>query len=640
MNPLGIGQTILSQGKTSENRTLSFRTGQIFSGKVLKLYPNQIAEVQVGSQKIIAHLETPLSVSDRHWFQVQAGEGKIHLRVLETLNENGKSPSIESLLKQFNLPISKDNLSVMQLFLKEQFPVTKDSIVTASEWLKQSDSLQDGLQVIKLMLSKQLPFTKDVFLSLSTVIKNESLSTLLTNLQTQLMSEQTANHSEKLLSLLNEITMTEKEKVNNLGFAKITSEWLTSGNNSNIAFKLLQNLGFISKTATNEETVNQLMAKWLNNERQISSLHNGKTPFEPQLLNDINNQNNMGNREGFILSVVKLMNHLKNTPDINIQNNYLNEWQKISSGVRANQLTVPLDESRLLSLEKEIFRALFIDSSPSLSKNIALSLPSSNLSVETGFKQLEQAFSLSHSTLSKALSNEEQVLLTKIRDEIQIETVRWDDSIAVKEHMKALIKGLGLNYEHELANLLKQQNGESIAKLEALKPLLMQLLKEEVAVPIKEAAEKLMLKITGYQVLSQEAGPIQQYVFQIPLSFWEKKTDLTMQWSGRKTADGKIDSNFCRVLFYLDLDYLHETIIDLQVQNRIMNLAIINERTDLKSLATPFILHLKEGLANLNYQLSSVTFEQPVEQKQLDEVNDVLSTMIVPNTVSGVDYRI
>lgn len=582
MRPLGLVQSLLRQEKTSENRTIAFRPGQIFSGKVLKLYPNQIAEVQVGSQKVIAHLETPLSVDDRHWFQVQAGQGKVHLRVLETSSGTSKSPSVDSLLSQLNLPVSKNNISLVQLFIREQFPISKETIENAIEWLKLSDSLQEGLQVIKLLLSKQLPFTKDVFLSLSSVLKDEPLSTQLTNLQLLLKNEQSTPSNSKLLALLNEMNMTGIEKETNAVFRRIVHQLLFANEKSNTAFNLLQNLGFISKTASHEEIVNQVFARTLNNNNHLHTLNSGKSIAEQH-------------------------------PEFHSQ------------------------------LAREIYRSLNanMNTAGNQSENIIQSFLSiSSKHADEGFRQLAAAITAHGSSYSKTLPNDEQSMLTRMKNEVQMENIQWGNSLAIKDLVKSMIKGLGLTYEHDIVNFLKQHEGESVAKLEMLKPLLMQLLGEEASIPMKEAAERLLYKITGFQVLSQEAGPIMQFVFQIPLSFSDRRTDLTMQWSGRKTKDGKIDPNYCRVMFYLHLDFIEETIVDMQVQNRIMNISIINERNDLKWLASPFLAQLKEGLTKINYQLSSVSFDMPAKEKQKNDMRDTLAAIVVPNQVSGVDYRI
>ena len=100
--------------------------------------------------------------------------------------------------------------------------------------------------------------------------------------------------------------------------------------------------------------------------------------------------------------------------------------------------------------------------------------------------------------------------------------------------------------------------------------------------------------------------------------------------------DGKIDSDFARVLFYLQMESIKETVIDMQVQNRIVSLTVFNENTKLQPLAQGLKELLAIGLEEKGYQLSGVqikTFENqntPVKKAKVSK--DTPS--------SGVDIRI
>jgi hypothetical protein len=102
------------------------------------------------------------------------------------------------------------------------------------------------------------------------------------------------------------------------------------------------------------------------------------------------------------------------------------------------------------------------------------------------------------------------------------------------------------------------------------------LLNEQIPASIKEMAEQILHRITAQQILSQENGPIQNLLLTLPLNLRTIQTDLTLQWSRRKTKDGQLDQDYCRVLFYLELERLKETVIDMQVQNRIIKVTVIN----------------------------------------------------------------
>ncbi|AIE59637.1 hypothetical protein C0971_06320 [Bacillus methanolicus] len=422
---------LFKQNNLYQSEAAVFRPGQIFQGKVTKIFPNQTAEVQVGSQKFIALLEAPLFIHERYLFQVQPGEGKIHLKVLSA--QEGGPASInnaEQALTLLKLPVTKENMEIIRSFLQNELPISKEIIQLSSEWLKTAPSLKEGLEVIKQMFVKNLPFSKGIFNALSSLQKNEPLHSIVNN----------------LLSLLKETELSETGTI------------------------------------------------------------------------------------------------LKNTL------------------------------SDLMMAEKE---------------NV------------------------------------------------------WGQSQLIAVQLKKLISHFGFNYEHNLHQFVNNTTKNEFFYIEMVKPLLIKFLNEHPPIFQKEAAEQLLNRITGLQVLSQEIGPIMQFAVQIPICFWNKTTDLTMQWSGRRKPNGKIDPDFCRILFYLDLEHIKETMIDMQVQNRIMRITVINENQDLKKIAIKFLNELKEKLSALHFHLSAVHFETPHEQllkpspayKKLRSVYD-------PNKYQGVDLKI
>ncbi|GAE43628.1 hypothetical protein [Mesobacillus boroniphilus] len=112
-----------------------------------------------------------------------------------------------------------------------------------------------------------------------------------------------------------------------------------------------------------------------------------------------------------------------------------------------------------------------------------------------------------------------------------------------------------------------------------------------------------------------------------------------MQWSGKKTEDGKIDADFCRVLFYLKLEHLDDVIVDMQVQNRIMSVQIFNENPTLRKMAEEMTPLLKLKLAEIDYHLSSVHFHVP-GQSQTGRNQRSLAELYGQKEYSGVDIKI
>jgi len=186
----------------------------------------------------------------------------------------------------------------------------------------------------------------------------------------------------------------------------------------------------------------------------------------------------------------------------------------------------------------------------------------------------------------------------------------------IKKVLSEIIRQLGLSYEAELAGFLSTETAVN-GDMQQLKPMLLQLVKTDMPSSIKEVANQLVEKITGLQLLSQEIGPVTQMVMQLPFSFGGHTTEATLQFTGRKTKSGKIDSDFCRILFYLDLQHLKETAIDMQIQNRIINITIRNDQPFVAELAERFTKELKGKMHEADYTLLSLA-AKPFSNNQQD----------------------
>lgn len=122
MDPLSFLKSILKAWEPIQTATLRLQPGQMITGKIIRLYPNQMAELQIGSFKLMAKLEAQVAVNQQYWFQVQQGEGRVRLKLIKKPTEllsadsriekdnatslnNGTEGSIEQLVDQIPLPI-------------------------------------------------------------------------------------------------------------------------------------------------------------------------------------------------------------------------------------------------------------------------------------------------------------------------------------------------------------------------------------------------------------------------------------------------------------------------------------------------------------------------------------------------------
>ncbi|WP_313430398.1 hypothetical protein [Siminovitchia terrae] len=203
---------------------------------------------------------------------------------------------------------------------------------------------------------------------------------------------------------------------------------------------------------------------------------------------------------------------------------------------------------------------------------------------------------------------------------------------AAMANIKHAIHQMGLFYEHAII-----RDGEATGT-ESLKALLIQYLGRpgaNINPTARQAAEQLLHRMNGQQLLSIDTGPVQQIFFDLPIELNGSRTEFSFQWEGKRREDGKIDPGYCRVIFYLDMQNLNQTVVDVKIQNRITNITVINMNSpEIKAFATMFIPTLKEKLKEHDYELSAVHFKQPVSQKnkQLQKFS--------PRPYSGVDIQI
>ena len=186
----------------------------------------------------------------------------------------------------------------------------------------------------------------------------------------------------------------------------------------------------------------------------------------------------------------------------------------------------------------------------------------------------------------------------------------------MKDAIQMVVRSFGLNYEADL--LSRDVNIGRIA--ESLKPQLLALMQDPlVSQAMKESAEMVVTRMNGPLLASAETGVQHQLIMQVPLDFFGKRIDATLQWNGRMKKDGKIDSDFARILFYLDLHSLDKTIIDMQVQNRVVSVTIYNAEANLKTIGVPMQQGLKDGLEAAGYQLSGVFFKNFHEEEKVGD---------------------
>ncbi|WP_418301409.1 hypothetical protein [Lysinibacillus fusiformis] len=623
-NPIHMQQSPI----TANNQPLALKQGQVFHGTIKKLYPDQMAEIQVGNQKFIAKLEVPLKAGDAHFFQVTGTDPQAELKVVSGPMTPTTSPSqqINQLLESMNLPKSAEMQQLLGHFMKVELPISKEQLLQAEMWLKalpEGISKIDALQTIQKMIELKMPMTNEVFQALMSGQKTSGMATIMENFA-QLLAKDTVLPEQLKQNLMQQVQAIAKPFEVETGSVVLAKVLENLTNNAATTSEKMQALSILKESGIipNQAT----LQNW-------SSINEGKASQQMQQAGQVVQTILTAKPE----NVAQLIEQLKSwTTNQQFLTN--DQKQQINQLIdRFNQLPITkqtldifakqMQDQFLKAFSQNTSEHLFTQDIKGLSvKDHLLSL----LKQEVASPLQNEAFMRNLVKNSIASS---QPFIQQIVTQADALVQNSMDSKAMEHAMKTVLKNLGISYEATLGN--KSADLQMIAH--QLKPQLHTLLQETNMTPqLKEAAEMLMTRMNGMQLSSGENGHQHQLIMQVPLEFFGKRMDATLQWNGRMKDDGKIDANYARVLFYLQMASMQETVIDMQVQNRVVTVTVFNEHSEIQSLAEPLKAALKIGLAEKNYQLSGVFM------KQFDEDQAVKNSPVVEQQEeqSGVDIRV
>jgi hypothetical protein len=183
-----------------------------------------------------------------------------------------------------------------------------------------------------------------------------------------------------------------------------------------------------------------------------------------------------------------------------------------------------------------------------------------------------------------------------------------------QEHLLGkLMKTIGVEHEHQAIRLLGAEEGRLAAgadkQADSLKSVLMQLAQSADAPnELKQAAQQAVHQITGQQLLlSQDRSAFFSHITMfVPIVQQDGTQTAAVHIQSRKGKNGSLDSDNCRLVFDLQMKVLGNTMVDVQVVNRIVSLHVHNDLPYTQSLLESYRDEIAEGLASIGYQFISM----------------------------------
>lgn len=615
-------------------QSLSLKQGQVFHGSIKKLYPDQTAEVQVGNQKMIAKLEVPLKAGDAHYFQVTGVKPDLQLKVVTgPLQSSSSAPGhIQQLMDSLQLPKTTIMQTLVQHMVKDQIPLSKEQLLQAEQWIKNLPpqvKISEALFAIQRMSDLKLPFTNEVFRSLISGQDKSGLHAILDTFKLALHADSSIPQTQlsTLQQVLNQVSQPLAKELGGTIIGKMMENMLSPTvpvSEKASLLSILKEVGLVTKQA--------IVSEFLSS---------------PKLANEMSRSESQG-------TIGQQIKQLQQPAQTDVSQ----KLQTLQTSIQQNTLLTPdvknhiqqiIQRMESVSPKSQEWPVLFKMLSNEIMKAFAtisqtipfqtdqlnltpkehvLSILTSLTGTKADAKTMEQVTKLS--------SESTQLPVQKVINQAELAVQSGMNSKAIDQAIKQVLNDLGLSYEAKFG-----QTNTNLSQLsETLKPQLIALIQDAtISSPVREAAEAIVSRMNGLQILSGENGPQHQLLMQIPLDFLGKRMDATLQWNGRMKENGKIDSNYARIMFYLDLASLKETVIDMQVQNRVITVNIFNESDALQPYAEQFKEALKIGLGSLDYQLSGVFMKRFIKEEQTTISKKSIGTKPHSNP-QGVDIRI
>ncbi|EGQ27326.1 hypothetical protein HMPREF9372_0660 [Sporosarcina newyorkensis 2681] len=687
MNPLSISSARFA---SADSQPLTLREGQMIHGRVQQLFPGQMAQVQVGSQQLYAKLEVPMQAGDTYYFKVNGTEPEVQLQVIAgpMRGSEGQTGQLAQLTESLNLPKTAEMKELLAAVIKQKFPMTRENLLDAANLLKNVPDGMKGqaLATLGKMANMRLPFTPAVFQSLMQA-QTGTITQSLTSLQSALQNEQNLAPAlrEQILNALQALANPASQTVGKEILGQTITQLLNPQTNNGdrfAALQLLKTAGILpaqTSLANLPQAVALLMTQsseskalvpqqpqFSTNQAAGSVAASGKVNGSVQVKADgtapstsssaasqTDRRVKVDSQTAPLKAVQALLGQLNQTPAAE-QQTAKTIIQNLAQLINANP---NLPESAKVALQTVInqisqqpemtdsAKAAFIEQfSQTLLQQVSALASGNSAPQQMAPRDAQQALMAivsippeqADETLRMLIQNAEKSGNTPLKQLVQTAEMQVSQAMngtVMKEAMRSALCTLGINYEALLNG--KEPNLANLAN--TLKPQLLTLLQDPyLSPPLREAAETMLLRMNGTIIQTAETSVQQQLIMQMPLELFGKKIDATLQWNGRMKENGKIDPAFARIVFYLELEALSTTLVDMHVQNKVVNLTIFNEQESLRTTGLTFQSMLKDGLEQVGYKLSGVSFKpftetpQPVKKPAVSLYTDE----------GGVDYRI
>lgn len=618
-------QSMIRMGAPS-SKPLELQPGQVFKGTVVKLYPDQMALVQIGGIQVQAKLEAHLEAGQQAWLQVQPSLGTVTLKVLTSPDQPllTQEANLENLLRMLGIANTRENRSLVQALLQSNLPVTKEwveAFPAISQQLGGAD--QATTDAFLLAVKRNLPLTPQSVAGLRAFLSDKPVTHAIRQFLEQAeWFLQKSDHTPSQSSPRNG-TIPSSERQTSGPFPHSHQEQAVRQLVRQVAEKVAalpitlpdaaiageQPAQTTSAPRTNRQTAHPDSVRqetWDAPKEPFSDA--SATPVKPI-------QPEPGvSRDGHLISHSQAGTHLP--AEVSKTQGHLPVGMELladpetapAHGVRTGA-PMPTDEN-------------------SQPLNDAGKPFTDDRRVPAANSDPLRKSQVDHTLLADAQEGTASPSSGK-------EQVRPNP-------IHTLFHALGLSHERDIW-ASQTATGEPAKQLESVKSLLLQLTQtagQAVPAALREAADTLLQHVTGQQLMlvQPSAQTISQLVMQIPIRTQEGEETAFIQVESRKKAGGQLDPENCRLFFHLQLQAMGTTMVDVSIVNRIVMIQVYNDLPWVETLAHQMRDGLADQLREAGYLLSGLRVQSV--PNSAGKAGNLPSKSALFADYKGVDIRV
>ncbi|MHC2179699.1 hypothetical protein ACVLD2_000050 [Paenibacillus sp. PvR052] len=631
MNISGMIRGLIGETQMSEPRALELKPGQVVKGKVVQLLSDQEAMVQINGVKVRAQLETPLRQGEVTMLQVQpeSSGGQVTLKPMQSSSVQIADVSLGDVLKGVGLQDTPANRQLVQLLHQAGVALTKENVssfVQLQSGMPSQMPPEDWVPTAVIAFQKGLPLTPESVASLRQAMQGPPFHKALENISLLVRQELDGEteYSPQTRALLEGVRQLVQQVRDTAGqLLGKAADGSTAGPVAQQASSAQGAGGSGAVAGAQQASVTQGASSSGAGAvaQQASSAQGAGSGGAGAVAQQASSAQGAGSGGAGAVAQQASSAQGADSGGAGAVAQQASSAQGAGSGgagAVAQQASVTQGAggsgAGAVAQQASVTQGAGGSGAGAVAQQASVTQGAGGNGAGAG---TQQASSAQGAGSSGALAGAQPPA-----DSVPVQSS--SDQQEGGQLLGRLMKALGMDHEHQAIKQLERtvqeqqlnvgslstgSQGEAAKAADSLKSVLMQLSQaNDAPQSLKDVAQQAVQQITGQQLLlSQDRSAMFSHVtLFVPLIHANGEQTAAIHIQSRRGKNGSLDESNCRLVFDLRMKALGDTMVDVQVVNRIVSLHVHNDLTFTRELLEANKDDITQGLNSIGYQFISM----------------------------------